>query len=229
MYFLLEQETSTDLYFIKLHAPLDILQTKAEDIKLKLPFSFLSKNPELDVAIACLPFTTRNDAISVHSHRYFLLTPFVKKYTEKFFAKGDCFSVLDRIAVVERILSEARFSKREFGVKRLVNQQVFKAVYPPHESAKDVLVNCKRGSLVNMNQDHRTTYVGPVYTGKFSLDTKISFVLNPLVVHGELTKRRKIVCPRKNFLSGNRPPLKVKFLVQLFPFALKLLSASIGN
>ena len=137
----------TDIYFIKLHAPLDTLQTKAEDMKLKMPFSLLSKNPGMDVAIASLPFTLRDEGLPSHNHRYFLLTPFVKQHAEKFMAKGECFSMLDRIAVVERILSETHFSEKEFGVKSLVNQQVFQAVYPPHESGEDEQIKYKKGSL----------------------------------------------------------------------------------
>ena len=77
----------------------------------------------------------------------FLLAPFVKQYAEKFLSKGECFSILDRTAVVERILEEARFSDKEFGVKTLLNQQVFKAVYPPHEYGNSVPVKRNKGSL----------------------------------------------------------------------------------
>ena len=136
----------TDLYFAKLYAPLDILQRKAEDMKLKLPFSLLSKNSEMDVVIASLPFTFRDEEIS-HGQRNFLLAPFVKQYSEKFLSKGECFSRLDRIAVVERILEETRFSDKKFGVKTLLNQQVFKAIYPPHESGNKVAVKRNKGSL----------------------------------------------------------------------------------
>lgn len=134
-----------EIYFIKLHAPLETLQSKAEDMKLKLPFSLLSKNPAMDVAISSLPFTVRDD-LSSHNHRYFLLTPFVKQHAEKFMAKGECFSPLDRIAVVDWILNETRFSEEEFGVKRLVNQQVFKAVYPPRESGENVSEKHTKGT-----------------------------------------------------------------------------------
>ena len=138
-----------DICFIKLHAPLDTLQAKAEDMKLKLPFSLLSKNPEMDVAITSLPFALRNEGITSYNHRYFLLTPFVKQHAEKFVAKGECFSTLDRIAVVERILSETHFSEKEFGVRSLVDQKVFDAVYPPHESGKDESAKYKQGIALN--------------------------------------------------------------------------------
>lgn len=135
------------MYFVKLHAPLDTLQRKAEDMKLKLPFSLLSKNCEMDVAIASLPFTFLDEEITSHGQRSFLLAPFVKQYGEKFLSKGERFTGVDRTAVVERILDETRFSDKEFGVKSLVNQQVFKAVYPPHESGNDVTVKRNKGSL----------------------------------------------------------------------------------
>lgn len=135
------------MYFVKLHAPLDTLQRKAEDMKLKLPFSLLSKNSEMDVAIASLPFIYRDEEITNHGRRCFLLAPFVKQYAEKFLSKGEHFTAVDRIAVVERILDETYFSDKEFGVKTLVNQQVFKAVYPPHESGNDVSVKRNKGSL----------------------------------------------------------------------------------
>ena len=137
----------TDLYFVKLYAPLDTLQRKAEDMKLKLPFSLLSKNSEMDVVIASLPFTFRVEEITSHGQRNFLLAPFVKQYAEKFLSKGECFSRLDRIAVVERILEETRFSDKKFGVKTLLNQQVFKAIYPPHESGNKVPVKRDKGSI----------------------------------------------------------------------------------
>jgi hypothetical protein len=117
-------------------------------MKLKVPFSLLSKNPEMDVAIASLPFTLRGEDLASHNHRYFLLAPFIKRHADNFFAKGECFSMLDRIAVVDRILNETRFSEKEFGVKSLINQQVFQATYPPHESGKDVSVKHKKGTHV---------------------------------------------------------------------------------
>ena len=115
-------------------------------MKLKLPFSLLSKHPEMDVAITSLPFALRNEGITSYNHRYFLRTPFVKKHAEKFVAKGECFTRLDRIAVVERILNETHFSEKEFGVKSLVNQKVFNAVYPPHETGKEESVKYKQGN-----------------------------------------------------------------------------------
>jgi hypothetical protein len=114
-------------------------------MKLKLPFSLLSKNPEMDVAITSLPFASRNEGMTSYNHRYFLLAPFVKRHAKKFMAKGACFSTLDRIAVVERILSETHFSEKEFGVKSLVNKNVFAAVYPPHESEKDESLKHRKG------------------------------------------------------------------------------------
>ena len=47
------------MYCVKLYASFDTLQRKAEDMKLKLPFSLLSKNSEMDVVIALILFYLR--------------------------------------------------------------------------------------------------------------------------------------------------------------------------
>ena len=104
----------------------------------------------MDVAIASLPFTSRIKQMISLNHRYFLLTPFVKRHAEKFMAKGECFSTLDRVAVCERILSETSFSinEKEFGIKPLLKEKIFKAVYPPHDSGKDTSSKLKTGNKV---------------------------------------------------------------------------------
>ncbi|XP_028415893.1 anoctamin-6-like, partial [Dendronephthya gigantea] len=174
------QQFDTDIFFIKLHVPLATLQTKAEEMKLKIPFSILSKNPEMDVAIASLPFTSRDKQISPLNHRYFLLTPFVKRHAEKFMAKGDCFSTLDRIAVCERILNETRFStnEKEFGIKPLLKQKIFNAVYPPHDSGKDLSAKNKTGrqKLAKDWASLRSTFkMQPINTVRSYLGTSIAF------------------------------------------------------
>lgn len=147
---ILEQEQNLLFHFIKIHAPVEVLERYAEILKLRMPMKKFDDSEELDES----SFAIMQEVKSLVRHltEFFRVDPTVfpprehrltaefereKKYlfdvdSENFFTTAV------RAIVVDFILERTEFSEDRrtpfcFGVNRLISDGVYSAAYPLHD------------------------------------------------------------------------------------------------
>ncbi|XP_029968802.1 anoctamin-6 [Salarias fasciatus] len=127
--------------FVKVHMPWEVLCTYAEVLHIKLPIQLndLSSRPS---AWRCLSFLTKYfypDEELIRKEAEFFTAPFEKSRLDYFLVKDrDLFftqAMRSRMAfyILSRAPYEIRGSTKKFGINKLLDSGVYKAVYPLHD------------------------------------------------------------------------------------------------
>ncbi|XP_076009396.1 anoctamin-6 [Genypterus blacodes] len=129
------------LMFVKIHMPWDVLCTYAEVLHIKLPIqpNDLSSRPSPWRFFSCVTkyFYPNEDLIKTEAE--FFTAPFEKDRLEHFHVKDkeDFFTPSMRSRMAYYILSRApyeiRGSTKKFGIRKLLDSDVYKAAYPLHD------------------------------------------------------------------------------------------------
>ncbi|KAM8704225.1 hypothetical protein ACLKA7_008772 [Drosophila subpalustris] len=146
----LEFTQKEQIYFVKIHAPLEVLRRYAEILKLRMPMKEIpglsavnrsTKSVYSSLKTVC-QFFLRNIYVDERffpkrAHRFTAIYSRDKEYL--FDIRQDCFfTTAVRSRIVEFILDRQRFpAKRHndmaFGIERLVSEGVYCAAYPLHD------------------------------------------------------------------------------------------------
>uniref|UniRef100_UPI00398F4CD8 anoctamin-5 isoform X2 n=1 Tax=Pristiophorus japonicus TaxID=55135 RepID=UPI00398F4CD8 len=140
----LETESKEDsedgkTYYLKIHAPWDVLATYAEVMHIKMPIKAndiprARRNP-LDWCLK--PF--RLNSVIINPELEYFTAPFSKERQELFFIDDadTFFSPANRNRIVYYILSRCKYAtedgKRKIGIKRLLNNGTYTAAFPLHD------------------------------------------------------------------------------------------------
>ncbi|XP_023177953.2 anoctamin-1 isoform X2 [Drosophila hydei] len=145
-----ELSQKEQIYFVKIHAPLEVLRRYAEILKLRMPMKEIpglsvvnrsTKSVYSSLKTVC-QFFLRNIYVDERyfpkrAHRFTAIYSRDKEYL--FDIRQDCFfTTAVRSRIVEFILDRQRFpAKRQndmaFGIERLVAEGVYCAAYPLHD------------------------------------------------------------------------------------------------
>ncbi|XP_017969039.1 anoctamin-1 isoform X3 [Drosophila navojoa] len=145
-----ELSEKDQIYFVKIHAPLEVLRRYAEILKLRMPMKEIpglsvvdrsSKSVFSSLRSSCQFFLQHiyvdENYFPKRAHRFTAIYSRDKEYL--FDIRQDCFfTTAVRSRIVEFILDRQRFpAKRQndmaFGIERLVAEGVYCAAYPLHD------------------------------------------------------------------------------------------------
>ncbi|ETE66424.1 Anoctamin-5, partial [Ophiophagus hannah] len=126
-------------YFVKIHAPWEILITYAEVLNIKMPIKendipCLVENP-----LDCIFWPFRLPEIVMHPEPDYFTAPFSKERQELYLIDDEnmFFSPSVRNRIVFYILTRCPYGteegKKKFGIKRLLNNGTYSAAYPLHD------------------------------------------------------------------------------------------------
>ncbi|XP_044281493.1 anoctamin-5 isoform X2 [Varanus komodoensis] len=126
-------------YFVKIHAPWEVLITYAEVLNIKVPIKendipCLTENP-----LECLFEPFRLPEIVMHPEPDYFTAPFSKERQELYLIDDEStfFSPSVRNRIVFYILTRCPYGteegKKKFGIKRLINNGSYSAAYPLHD------------------------------------------------------------------------------------------------
>ncbi|XP_064628203.1 anoctamin-4-like isoform X2 [Lineus longissimus] len=132
-------------FFVKVHAPWEILTRFAELMNMKMPMKIDGEAVENDIDIkanACcdkMPHCFQVDTDLVPPEKEYFTTPFKRNRVELFIIedKDTFFSNAERSRLVHEVLNRTRFgeSRIDIGLRKLINHGVFTAVFPLHEGS----------------------------------------------------------------------------------------------
>ncbi|XP_033940520.1 anoctamin-5 isoform X1 [Pseudochaenichthys georgianus] len=141
-------------YFVKIHAPWEVLATYADVLKIKVPFKVNDIPDDGDMPMNWLSTPFRLPEHIMHPEPDYFTAPFDKSKSDFFLIddKATFFPPSVRNRIVYYILSRCSYFKDECGVKdkkgikRLLNNCTYTAAFPLHDSrywtkAKDA--NCE--------------------------------------------------------------------------------------
>ncbi|XP_061577631.1 anoctamin-5 isoform X2 [Cololabis saira] len=149
-------------YFVKIHAPWEVLATYADVLKIKVPFmaNDIEENNEMPMNWLSTPF--RLPEHIMHPSPDHFTAPFNKTKTDFFLIKDKdtFFPPSTRNRIVNYILSRCSYISEECGdrdkkgIKRLLNNGSYTAAFPLHDSrywtrSKDVNCESERYNLYN--------------------------------------------------------------------------------
>lgn len=129
-----------ETYFVKIHAPWDVLAQHAELMNMKMPMKENDIIEEESDALKCMPkiphpFELPEELLK-EEEDYFT-TYFNRDHLDMFMIKDKdtFFSSTQRTRIVHEILLRTRYedNKTKIGIKRLVSNQTYLAAYPLHE------------------------------------------------------------------------------------------------
>uniref|UniRef100_A0A3Q1G1B2 Anoctamin n=1 Tax=Acanthochromis polyacanthus TaxID=80966 RepID=A0A3Q1G1B2_9TELE len=145
----LETEDKSDskdqkTYFLKIHAPWDVLATFADVLKIKVPFKESDIPHGQDVPLEWLSHPFRLPDHIMHPQPDYFTYPFDKTKTDFFLIndKDTFFPPSTRNRIVFYILArcpyykEGRKDKGKTGIKRLLSNGTYTAAFPLHDSHK---------------------------------------------------------------------------------------------
>ncbi|KAM9853899.1 anoctamin-5 [Aulostomus maculatus] len=147
-------------YFVKIHAPWEVLATYADVLKIKVPFKVndIPDNKEMPMNWLSTPFRLPEDIM--HPEPDFFTAPFNKSKQDFFLIddKETFFPPSTRNRIVFYILSRCSYVRNECGekdkkgIKRLLNNGTYSAAFPLHDCrywkrSKDVHCESERYSL----------------------------------------------------------------------------------
>ncbi|XP_069385362.1 anoctamin-5 isoform X4 [Paralichthys olivaceus] len=129
-------------YFVKIHAPWEVLATYADVLKIKVPFKVndIPENKEMPMNWLSTPF--RLPEPIMHPEPDFFTAPFNKSKSDFFLIddKETFFPPSTRNRIVYYILSRCLYLREECGdkdkkgIKRLLNNGTYTAAFPLHDS-----------------------------------------------------------------------------------------------
>ncbi|XP_047451972.1 anoctamin-5 isoform X3 [Mugil cephalus] len=147
-------------YFVKIHAPWEVLATYADVLKIKVPFKAndIPENNDMPMNWLSTPF--RLPEHIMHPEPDYFTAPFSKSKSDFFLIdnKDTFFPPSTRNRIVYYILSRCSYIKDECidkdkkGIKRLLNNGTYTAAFPLHDSrywirSKDVNCESERYNL----------------------------------------------------------------------------------
>ncbi|XP_023118957.1 anoctamin-5b isoform X2 [Amphiprion ocellaris] len=157
----LETEDKSDskdqkTYFLKIHAPWDVLATYADVLKIKVPFKESDIPHGQDVPLEWLSHPFRLPDHVMHPQPDYFTYPFDKTKTDFFLIsdKDTFFPPSTRNRIVFYILArcpyykEGRKDRGKTGIKRLLSNGTYTAAFPLHDSHKLFPLGGKCGETI---------------------------------------------------------------------------------
>ncbi|XP_051821594.1 anoctamin-5 isoform X6 [Antechinus flavipes] len=126
-------------YFVKIHAPWEVLTTYAEVLNIKMPIRENDIPPAMENPFECMFEPFRLPKKVMNPEPDYFTAPFSKQRQELFFIEDEntFFSPSVRNRIVYYILSRCPYGteegKRKFGIKRLLTNGTYTAAYPLHD------------------------------------------------------------------------------------------------
>ncbi|KAM8860711.1 anoctamin-5 isoform 1-T1 [Synchiropus picturatus] len=148
-------------YFVKIHAPWEVLATYADVLKIKVPFKAndIPNNREMPMNWLSTPFRLPDDIM--HPEPDYFTAPFNKSKSDFFLIddKDTFFPPSTRNRIVFYILSRCSYISEECGdkdkkgIKRLLNNGTYTAAFPLHDSRY-----CTRSKDLNCESERYNLY-----------------------------------------------------------------------
>uniref|UniRef100_G3WGN2 Anoctamin n=1 Tax=Sarcophilus harrisii TaxID=9305 RepID=G3WGN2_SARHA len=126
-------------YFVKIHAPWEVLTTYAEVLNIKMPIRENDIPPAMENPFECMFEPFRLPKKVMNPEPDYFTAPFSKQKQELFFIEDEntFFSPSVRNRIVYYILSRCPYGteegKKKFGIKRLLTNGTYTAAYPLHD------------------------------------------------------------------------------------------------
>ncbi|KAK9409939.1 anoctamin-5 [Crotalus adamanteus] len=126
-------------YFVKIHAPWEILITYAEVLNIKMPIKENDIPCMVENPLDCIFWPFRLPEIVMHPEPDYFTAPFSKERQELYLIDDEnmFFSPSVRNRIVFYILTRCPYGteegKKKFGIKRLLNNGTYSSAYPLHD------------------------------------------------------------------------------------------------
>ncbi|NXL03663.1 ANO5 protein, partial [Mesembrinibis cayennensis] len=127
------------IYFVKIHAPWEVLITYAEVLNIKVPIKENDIPSMVENPLDCMLAPLRLPEKVMHPEPDYFTAPFSKEKQELYLIndKSTFFSPSMRNRIVNYILTRCPYGteegKKKFGIKRLLNNGTYSAAYPLHD------------------------------------------------------------------------------------------------
>ncbi|XP_064368930.1 anoctamin-5 isoform X8 [Dromaius novaehollandiae] len=127
------------IYFVKIHAPWEVLITYAEVLNIKVPIKENDIPSTVENPLDCMLTPFRLPEKVMHPEPDYFTAPFSKEKQELYLINDEStfFSPSMRNRIVYYILTRCPYGteegKKKFGIKRLLNNGTYSAAYPLHD------------------------------------------------------------------------------------------------
>ncbi|KAM6394638.1 anoctamin-5 isoform 14-T14 [Pluvialis apricaria] len=127
------------IYFVKIHAPWEVLITYAEVLNIKVPIKENDIPSMVENPLDCMLAPLRLPEKVMHPEPDYFTAPFSKEKQELYLINDEntFFSPSMRNRIVNYILTRCPYGteegKKKFGIKRLLNNGTYSAAYPLHD------------------------------------------------------------------------------------------------
>ncbi|NXJ77195.1 ANO5 protein, partial [Trogon melanurus] len=127
------------IYFVKIHAPWEVLITYAEVLNIKVPIKENDIPSMVENPLDCMLAPLRLPEHVMHPEPDYFTAPFSKDKQELYLINDEStfFSPSMRNRIVNYILTRCPYGteegKKKFGIKRLLNNGTYSAAYPLHD------------------------------------------------------------------------------------------------
>ncbi|XP_039721655.1 anoctamin-5 isoform X3 [Pteropus medius] len=138
----IEDKTNSEdgkTYFVKIHAPWEVLATYAEVLGIKMPIKESDIPRPETIPFSCILGPLKLPRNVKHPHPEYFTAQFTRHRQELFLIddKSSFFPSSSRNRIVYYILSRCPFSiedgKKRFGIERLLNSHTYSSAYPLHD------------------------------------------------------------------------------------------------
>ncbi|XP_053800430.1 anoctamin-5-like isoform X2 [Vidua chalybeata] len=147
-------------FFVKIHAPWEVLITYAEVLNIKVPIRENDIPPMVENPLDCVLFPLRLPEKVMHPEPDYFTAPFSKDKQELYLINDEStfFSPSMRNRIVNYVLTRCPYGteegKKKFGIKRLLNNGTYTAAYPLHDCQY-----WKKASDPNCDSERYTLYM----------------------------------------------------------------------
>ncbi|XP_038035034.1 anoctamin-5 isoform X11 [Anas acuta] len=148
------------IYFVKIHAPWEVLITYAEVLNIKVPIKENDIPSMVENPLDCMLTPFRLPEKVMHPEPDYFTAPFSKEKQELYLINDEStfFSPSMRNRIVNYILTRCPYGteegKKKFGIKRLLNNGTYSAAYPLHDCQY-----WKKASDPNCDNERYTLYM----------------------------------------------------------------------
>ncbi|KGL78468.1 Anoctamin-5, partial [Tinamus guttatus] len=148
------------IYFVKIHAPWEVLITYAEVLNIKVPIRENDIPSTVENPLDCVLMPFRLPENVMHPEPDYFTAPFSKDKQELYLINDEStfFSPSMRNRIVYYILTRCPYGteegKKKFGIKRLLNNGTYSAAYPLHDCQY-----WKKASDPNCDSERYTLYM----------------------------------------------------------------------